>query len=141
MQRPVLAALAWASLSLGSSLLVAKAPAAVDDFTDKLASFDEVLEEIRKVQESGDWKTAGWKPQATKNWLDYLLAEVKRATKRDRLKLPVTFDDVKPADPERAQLTQQGTLHVIKDGRIIMQRPGVVSSAQMAKWLETAHAA
>ena len=30
---------------------------------------------------------------------------------------------------------------VIKNGRVIMQRPGVVSAEQMTKWLETAHAA
>jgi thioredoxin 2 len=31
---------------------------------------------------------------------------------------------------------------VIKNGRVIIQQPGVVSSAQMTKWLETAaHAA
>lgn len=126
MQRALFAALAWASLSLGSNFLAAKAPAAINDFADKLASFDEVLEEIRKAQESGDWKKAGWKPKATTNWLDYLLAEVKRATKRDKLRLPVTFDQVKPAAVEQALATQQGALHVIKDGRLSFARQSII---------------
>ena len=118
-----------ALLLLGSQtgIAQAKAPHAADnDLTRKLITFDEVLAEIRKAHESGDWKTAGWKPLDTKNWLDHLLTEIKRVTKREKLALPVEFEKVKPAMGDQRLISQQNMLIVMKDGQLSLVRQSII---------------
>lgn len=118
--------LAWLFIGLQVVNALAIAPGADDDLTLKLITFNEVLAEIRKAQESGDWKSAAWKPFDTKNWLEHLLAEVKRATKREKLELPVEFEKVKPAVGDQAGRSQQNVLQVVKDGRISIVRQSII---------------
>jgi hypothetical protein len=128
MRPSCLAALLAVAVVISPRPSPAKAPALADDFSDKLISFDEVLEEIHKLEESGDWKAPGWKPRTISTWLNHLVAEVKRASKREELKLPVGFDKVKPAiaQPGLALGTQQAALHVVKDGKFSFLRQSIV---------------
>ncbi len=121
------AALAVAVLS-GSQTAQARTPGRDDDFSDKLISFEDVLQEIHKLEQSGDWKADGWKPRTINTWLGYLMAEVKRAARREELKLPVGFDQVKPPTPVPGMVgaTQQRALHVVKDGKFSFLRQSIV---------------
>lgn len=125
--RPIYSA---AVLTLGilcsSGVSLAKAPSTAEKLADKLVTFDEVLEEIRRAEQQGNWKTAGWKPHITISWLDNLLKEVKQAAKKEELKLPVSFDSIKPVtDPQGAAMQQSG-LYVVKDGHFSMLRQSIV---------------
>jgi hypothetical protein len=104
----------------------AKAPSTADNLDDRLVTFDEVLDEIRRAVESGDWKTAGWKPHITVSYLDYLLKEVKQTTKKENLKLPITFDQVKPAADQQGIAGQASGLYVVKDGQFSILRQSIV---------------
>jgi hypothetical protein len=107
---------------------LAKAPALPADLSEKLVSWEDVLKEIRKLEESGDWKTPGWKPQTIGTWVSHLMAEVQHAAKRKELKLPVDFDKVKlPTDPPRPGLARaQDNLLVVKDGKFSSLRHSIV---------------
>jgi hypothetical protein len=113
-----------AVLSL-STQAAAKGPVA-EDLTEKLVTFQEALDEIHRARTSGDWQDDGWKPHITRNYLDYFLEEVKRATKREQLALPVGFDEAKPVLQGQPFARQQPGLYVVDDGKFPLLRNSIV---------------
>lgn len=63
------------------------------------ASFDAILARVRAAAESGEAAKPGWSDAALEKSIDALIDEVRQATKRDDVKSPVSFAEVKPGVP------------------------------------------
>lgn len=97
---------------------LAGGPAMSANSARELLTFDAVLEEIRDAQQTGVWNSPDWKPSVASCYLNYLIAEVRQATERDDLKLPIDFSNLKPAPLNRNLLSEHGRLHVVKDANL-----------------------
>ena len=82
-------------------------------------TFDALTESIGRVADSGEWKRPSWKPAGLHRGLSKLVEQLKRATGRADLELPVEPADVRP--PEEGNEKNRilpGSLVVCRDASI-----------------------
>lgn len=103
---------------LVSVAALAASPGIGDGLSDKLGSFEAVLDEIHAVRLSGKWSQPGWRSELIESYLKDLLAAVSQATGRVNLKLPIDLHSLKPAPLNRKLVTHEGRLHVVENAKL-----------------------